>query len=317
MDALTHAVIGIAVGSFSGHPFSLNDPVYLASLLASQAPDLDILTRVKGPVAYLQHHRAFSHSLPGLLLWSSLITGAFLLLYPATSPASVFFWSLLGGLSHTIMDFFNTHGSSILWPVRKERKSCHLLNVFDPLLLALLLILHFFRLSPQLLAIVSVLTIVFYIAARHRLKQRSAARLRASFADADIRSVLLMPCLTRLFYWDFLLKTGSGYQVGRVGVFSPVIRIHAELPVNSSSALSRRAQSTAIGRFFATFTPFSYFEECEEGEKAAVRIYDLRYYKRKQFVHSGTIVFTDGLYPSQSYMESYGSKFRFAADRLN
>lgn len=310
MDALTHAVIGVAVGSFSGHPFSLHDPVYLASLLASQAPDLDILTRAKGPVAYLKHHRAFSHSLPGLLLWSSVITGVLLLVYPSASPASIFFWSLLGGLSHTITDFFNTHGSSILWPIRKERKSCHILNVFDPLLLALLLIPHLFRLSPQLLAISSMFTIILYVAARHRLKQRSAAWLRASFSNSDIRSVLLMPCLTRLFYWDFLLKTGSGYLVGRIGVFSPVIRIHARLPLNSSSALSRRAQSTAIGRFFATFTPFSYFEEYEEAEKKAVRIYDLRYYKRKQFVHSGTIVFTDGLYPSQSYMESYGSKIQ-------
>lgn len=308
MDALTHAIIGVAVGGFSGHAVSMHDPVYIASVLGSQAPDFDIVTRLGGPMSYLRHHRSFSHSLPGIIMWSALITGAFYLFSPATAAASVFLWSLLGGLSHIVIDFFNTHGTAILWPFRRERKSCNLLNVFDPVLLVLLLSLYVYQLPAQDLATASMTVIAVYIGIRRLLKQRAMLWLRAHFGEDAIRAILVMPCLTRIFYWDFLVKTGDAYFIGRIAAFYPSIVIHTELPARSSSTLSLQAQKTAIGRFFSTFTPFSYFEEHEEADEATVRIYDLRYYRKTHFVHSGTIVFSEDNLPAHAYIQSSGDK---------
>lgn len=308
MDALTHAVIGVAVGGFSGHPISMQDPIYIASVLGSQAPDFDIVTRLGGHMSYLRHHRAISHSLPGLVMWSALITGVFYLFSPASSPADVFLWSLLGGLSHIVLDFFNTHGGAVLWPFRQERKSCNLLNVFDPVLLALLLILYIYQLPAQDFAAASTTVIALYVATRRLLKQRAVTWLRAHFGDDGLISILVMPCLTRIFDWDFLVKTADTYYIGRIGAFYPTMVIHTELPTRASSDLSQQAQKTAIGRFFSTFTPFSYFEEREEKNESTVRIYDLRYYSNARFIHSGTIIFKDDKIPAKAYLQSYGAK---------
>ena len=43
MDALTHGLIGLAIGNLSGQPLSYNNPIYLAAFFGSLAPDLDIV----------------------------------------------------------------------------------------------------------------------------------------------------------------------------------------------------------------------------------------------------------------------------------
>ena len=308
MDALTHAIVGVAVGSLSGHTFSVHDPVYIAAVLGSQAPDFDLITRLGGPMSYLRHHRAFSHSLPGVLMWSLLITGGFFIFDPAAPLLNVFLWSLLGCLSHIAMDFFNTHGTAVLWPVSRQRKSCNLLNVFDPVLLFLLLFLYVFQLPPQTLAFASLAVILLYICTRGLLKQRTKIWLNDHFGAEGIRTILIMPCLTRLLYWDFLIKTQDKYYIGRIGMLHSTVYLHTELPKRSVSHLSIEAQKTAIGRFFSTFTPFSYFEETTDDNEATVQIYDLRYYNNSNFVHRGTIVFDDHKVPSRSYIQSYKDK---------
>lgn len=308
MDALTHAVIGVAVGGFSGHPLSWHDPVYIAAILGSQAPDFDCVTRLAGQISYLKHHRAFSHSLPGVLLWSSLIAAGFYLFNPAIPSAEVFFWSFLGGFSHILMDFLNTHGSAILWPYRKERKSCNLLNVFDPVLLALLLSLYIYRMPMQYMAIASTVIIAVYAGVRHFLKRRAASRLNNHFGGDTGGSLLVMPCLTRISYWDFLVKTDTMYYIGRISALRPLISIQTELPNRETSGLSSQVQQSAVGRFFSTFTPFSYCAEYAEADQTTVRIYDLRYYNKARFIHSGTIIFRDHQIPAHAYIQSYGNR---------
>ncbi|MCX7780530.1 MAG: metal-dependent hydrolase [Negativicutes bacterium] len=308
MDALTHAVIGVAIGGLSGNPLTLGDPVYIATVLGSQAPDFDLAARLKGQVNYLRHHRSFSHSLPGLLVWSALIAVGFYLHNPSLPSSSMFMWSFFGGLSHIVMDYFNTHGAAVLCPWKKDRKSLNLLNVFDPLLLGLLLCVHTFRLPPGRFAAVSLSLLTIYIVLRLILKKRAAAALHRHFAEEKVLHVVIMPCLTHILYWDFLVKTSETYYVGRIGALLPAITVHAKLPRQTLSPLAIRARKTAIGRFFAAFTPFCYFAAEEDKENPVVRIYDLRYYFKTRFLHSGTVVFNADCTPAQAYIQSYGDK---------
>lgn len=54
MDTLSHALVGIAIAGLSGHPLTVSDPIYLASILGAQAPDLDIIASVRGKFALLR-----------------------------------------------------------------------------------------------------------------------------------------------------------------------------------------------------------------------------------------------------------------------
>lgn len=68
MDAVTHVLAGACIARTG-----LNHKTALATLtfmLAAEAPDLDVLARLKGPVPGFIHDRGFTHSFVGLALVS-------------------------------------------------------------------------------------------------------------------------------------------------------------------------------------------------------------------------------------------------------
>lgn len=307
MDSLSHALIGLAVAGLSGHQLSLYDPIYLATVLGAQAPDFDIIAQLKGNFSYLRQHRAFSHSIPGLGLWSLLIGTLLYLFMPQTNLITLCSWAFAGGLSHMVIDYFNTHGAAILWPFRKERKSLHLLNVFDPILLTLMTSLYALPLTMFELSLGTFFTITSYISLRIILRQKARKHLTSLFSNQQIIQLTVMPSLKRILFWDFVLETSNRHLVGQLGALYPVLDIRANLPKPKNiSSLTLEAKKTPLGDFFTSFTPFIYFDEQHTQNSISVNIYDLRYILNKKFLHHATIIFDSNKLPTASYMYSYG-----------
>lgn len=307
MDSLSHALIGLAVGGLSGHQLTPNDPIFIATFLGAQAPDFDIIAQLRGNFSYLRQHRAFSHSLPGVGLWSALIGLALYLFTAQSSLFSLCGWAFAGGLSHIIIDYFNTHGAAILWPYCKERKSLQLLNVFDPLLLIIMTSLYLLPLTMLQLSLTTFCCILSYLYLRSRLRKKASKQLYKRFADQQVLQLTVMPSLKRIFFWDFVLETKKHYVVGQFGALHPVLNIYVNLlKPKKLSNFTVQAQKTPLGDFFTTFTPFIYFEEQESYNSIAVNMYDLRYILNQKFLHHGTILFDSNKLPTESYMYSYG-----------
>lgn len=308
MDSLSHALIGIAIAGLSCHPLSVHDPIYLAAILGAQAPDFDIIAQVKGKFSYLRQHRAFSHSIPGLVLWSIIISTGLSIFMPQATLLSLLGWSFAGSLSHILIDYFNTHGAALLWPLRKERKSLQLLNVFDPILLVLLLSIYMLDFTMFTLSCLTFLILMSYITFRFILRKKGKKQLLELFSQRDILQVTVMPSLKRILFWDFVLETNDSYLVGQIGAISPVLELHADLAKPKDiSNFTQQAQKTLIGDFFATFTPFIYFKEQKTLHSISVTIYDLRYVLNKEFLHRATIIFDNNNLPATSYLHTYGS----------
>lgn len=315
MDSLSHALIGIAIAGLSGHPLSLQDPIYLAAILGSQAPDFDIIAQLKGKFSYLRQHRSFSHSVPGLLIWSTIISIVLHIFIPQISVLVLFTWASAGSLSHIAIDYFNTHGAAILWPLRKERKSLQLLNVFDPILLLMLISLYTLSLTMFTVSCLTFFIVILYISFRIILRKRAKNQLLDLFSEQEIIKITVMPSLKRILFWDFVLETKNSYLVGQLGIFYPALQINANLTKQKSiSTFTLQAQKTVIGDFFATFTPFIYFEEQKNINSNYVTIYDLRYIMNKQFLHRATIIFDDNNLPTTSYLHSYGSTMKIPCE---
>lgn len=307
MDSLTHALIGMAVAGFSGHDLSLYDPIYLATVLGAEAPDFDIIAQLNGKFSYIRQHRAFSHSIPGLIIWSVLISIILYFFMSPTNLLSLFSWSFAGGLSHIMIDYFNTHGVALLWPFRKERKSLCLLNVIDPILLVLMMGLYSLNLTMTQLSIGTFFIIAIYILLRILLRSKARKQLTNLFDSQKIIQISVMPALKRILFWDFVLETEDRHLVGQLGALYPVLEIKANLPKQKTfSTFTIQAQKTPLGDFFTSFTPFIYFEEKQQTHSLSVNIYDLRYILNKQFLHHGTIIFDGNKIPTASYMYSYG-----------
>ncbi|MBP2653895.1 MAG: Protein of unknown function transrane [Firmicutes bacterium] len=315
MDSLSHALIGLAVASLSCHQPALNDPVYIAAVLGSQAPDFDIIAQLRGSISYLRQHRFFSHSIPGLTFWSLSIAGILQLSLVQPNFVQNIFWAFMGGLSHILIDYFNTHGVALLWPFKKDRKSVPLLNVFDPIILLILLIPYAFQLSMRSLSFATFTALAAYILLRYLLRRQLSIWLKKYFCDHVITKMWLMPSLNHLLFWDFVIETNNRIFIGHRGMLHSALTIKADLPKHQlMSPLTQKAQQTCLGQFFHLFTPYSFFEEHWENDSVKVTIYDLRYYANQQFIHSGTILFDLDQVPSEYYLHSMGRTLKFAAE---
>lgn len=313
MDALSHALIGLATAGLSGHQFSLSDPVYLAALLGSLAPDFDIIAQLRSSFSYIRQHRASSHSLPGLGIWSLFIASGIQLFEPQAAFLTTLIWAFAGGLTHIIADYLNTHGSALIWPLKKDRKSHYLLNVFDPVLLFIMLVLFGIGLQPRIYAISTFSALFSYIIIRFYLKRRATSWLQNQFNGQPIANLAVMPSLRRLFFWDFVLETTDSFIIGRIGALYPVIEINRSLPKQSiTSYAAMEAKKTVVGNFFQHFTPLIYYEESRTDNFFTVNIYDLRYLINQQFRHRATIIFDEDYVPVASYMFAYGRKIRIS-----
>lgn len=111
MDIITHAAIGVTLAGTVAEQPALAAGLLIGSVL----PDLDVLARLFGRRAMMIHHQTYSHSLP-LLLLVSCVCG----LIPELG------WMFASGLFagaglHVLMDYSNTLGVTLLWPVVRRR----------------------------------------------------------------------------------------------------------------------------------------------------------------------------------------------------
>ena len=150
MDPLTHLMTG-AVLACSG--FNRKAAYATAAMtLAAEAPDLDVLWSVRGPIAAFEHHRGWTHTFLGLPLEAAVVVGAVWLFHrwrvkrgKPIKQAAPLRWGLLYGfalialLSHLLLDWTNNYGLRPFFPFNPRWYSASLVFIVEPVMLLLLL----------------------------------------------------------------------------------------------------------------------------------------------------------------------------------
>jgi inner membrane protein len=131
MDNLPHTAIGIFLARAGAGRWSPRATAIL--LVASNAPDIDVLAGLAGPLAYLHYHRGLAHALvamPVLALLSVAVVrlaGRKPLYWPGACAAA-----LLGVASHLLLDWTNTYGIRLLLPFSARWLRLDATSVVDP-----------------------------------------------------------------------------------------------------------------------------------------------------------------------------------------
>ena len=145
----------------------------LAMTLAAEAPDLDTLWSVKGPIASFQHHRGITHTFLGLPFEGLIVVGVVWLFHryrlrraelssakaaipnpdptadqpiPHSLTAAPIRWPLLYGfvlialLSHILLDWTNNYGIRPFFPFNPRWYADSIVFIFEPVLFVALLI---------------------------------------------------------------------------------------------------------------------------------------------------------------------------------
>jgi inner membrane protein len=163
MEPVTHFLTG-AVLSRSGFNRKAAYAT-LAMTLSAEAPDLDVLWSFKGPIAGFEHHRGWTHSFLGIPFEALIVVSVVWLVHrwrlrrnPAlttTAPISwlrLYLFSVIGFLSHILLDWTNNYGVRPFAPFNSRWYSGSFVFIFEPLIfLALLAAL----VAPTLFGLIS------------------------------------------------------------------------------------------------------------------------------------------------------------------
>lgn len=207
MDMITHTLAGLALGTLSGEPLSLTNPIYLSSMLGAIAPDIDVLwgykklKRRRDLPSWLQH-RAITHSLVGMPIIAFTIAFGLNLAFPQTSFWLLFLFSLMGVISHSLLDLTNCYGVTILWPLKKKAYSLNLVPLIDPILISFFLLMigsvSYIKTLPPALFV----TALSYLMLRWIFLSRTRNAMSLYYAVAP-SAIQMIPPPVSLRKWDF------------------------------------------------------------------------------------------------------------------
>jgi len=286
MDPVTHAVIGVAVSKAAGNGIALSDPATMGIVIGSVFPDIDILLQKWGDYVYLKNHRGATHSILGLAASAALISAVLSGFYRGAGMQELFLWSMLGCLSHTFFDVFNSYGAKLLWPFNNKKFSLSLMTIFDPVFLALLM---GYILSGGSIGQVFLGAFAAYLVFRMGMRLAVESGLKKKFKNCSVK-LSVLPSMTGLFRWHFILKTEKSNIVGEKSALKGDEKIMRTLHEIQDEAMDAVLHS-AIGKFFREFTPLFHVTREKVGGVTRYIFIDLRYYVRNNFLHHGVLEF--------------------------
>lgn len=294
LDPITHGLIGAALCVLSQHPLSLNDPVFLGTTIGAMLPDMDIVTHVKGRLNYLLKHRGASHSLLALTGISVCLTSVLYAFFPSTPWNTIFFWTLVGTLSHGVTDLLNSFGAELLWPFVRKKLTIDMIILTDPVIFGLFLtsLLVSYNKSdwgPQSTWTATGLS-VLYLIIREADRRKIRHSLQMTYHVPEIADIKLLPAMYRPFDWNFLILQEHLVRFGVVRNHMP--QVCRTLPRwDEDNPYVASALDGALAEVFDKFTPYYHIVSNQEDNAGPkVEFMDLRYWNKEAFLYTGQVV---------------------------
>lgn len=286
MDPITHLMTG-AVLARSGFNRKAAYAT-LAMTLAAEAPDLDMLWSIRGPIAAFQHHRGWTHTLLGIPLEAAVVVGAVYLFHrwrlrrnkPATQSAPLR-WGLLYGfalialLSHLLLDWTNNYGLRLFFPFNPRWYAGSLVFIFEPIIFILLLIA---LIAPALFGLVNsevgarkpafrgrgwaiaALIAIVALWGWRAVEQQQAIQLALNSQDfgtdpgsVQVLHVYAEPYPTNPFRWQVVVDTPNFYQLGTADTFTNTVATSANSDIfykPAETAATLAAKQSWLGHVY-------------------------------------------------------------------
>jgi len=307
VDPITHGVIGLALSSFSGQAVSFDNPVSIGCALGAMSPDIDVVSRLFfDDMVYCKHHRGFSHSLPSLAILAGGITFGLSFMFPEMVIWQVLLWTFLGAVSHTVFDILNSYGAMLL----NKKVKANLLSLYDPVLTVIALFLIFFR-YHNLISLTTAGGLFFvYIGIRIWMKRNARKRIAKHFSHGyAVEEVEILPSLKVFYKWDFIVHSSSHDIVGNFNQFKGIVKVIEKLPKRQKHLMDVFMQ-TNVGAYFSDFTPNFHVASFKEMEHTVLKVIDLRYHFKGNFMHHAEVRLDESMNVVESYFQPYNQSRR-------
>ncbi len=296
MDNVTHTLTGLALARAGLNRWCPRATAL--ALVSANIPDSDIINLAKGPLAYLEAHRGYSHSLlclPVMATLSVLIVAA---LYRERLPwARAVALCCIGVSSHLLLDWTNSYGIRLMLPFSPEWFHLDLNGLYDAAILTMLTAAAVWPWFNRLvsgeigerasggrgIALAALTFFALYDGGRALLHGQAQAQLQARIYDdaAPLRTAAL-PNSYNPFRWSGIVETAGSFQVLDVNALGQLDVSSARIYYKPSlTADFQAAKATEPFRFFQYFSRFPVWSEnpVQGGDRRGARIElsDLRF----------------------------------------
>jgi inner membrane protein len=289
MDTSTHFVMGLGLFGLAHLDPAMTgntdtaQAILIGTVAGSQIPDIDALYRLRGSAVYIRHHRGWSHSLPMLLIWPTLLMLLLFCYFPQANALHVWLWTLLAVVVHVFIDLFNTYGTQALRPLSQRWISWNTIHIFDPFLFILhlvgFLLCAVLPISAGIIFAFIYLLLILYLVWRSWVHQRVI-----KWAKAQVKQVgryTITPTL-RWHVWHVIVETTEKVHIGEIhgkrllwtGLLSAKDLTHP--------AVIQSKQADPVHAFHS-FTSYGYPQVISRPYGYEVRWLDVRYHYKKHF----------------------------------
>jgi inner membrane protein len=308
LEPITHFLTGACMGRAG---FNRKTALATATMtLAAEAPDLDVFTRLHGPVYGFQHHRGFTHSFLGLFLVAAVVVAFMYGVWrlrgrPIKDPSRPPRWGLLflfayiAGLSHLLLDYTNNYGVRPFWPFWEKWYSWDIVFIFEPVMFVVLLL---GLITPSLFALIHdemgvrpkgprgrgaaipalVLVLLMYGVRDFEHRRAIAALSARTYESAEAVRVSAYPTMITPFRWYGVAETRNFFALMPVDSLEPAVDPAGQMEIRykpEETPVSEAAKRSYLGRVYLDWAvyPITETEELESGGYI-VEFQDLRYW---------------------------------------
>ncbi|MHA0856472.1 metal-dependent hydrolase [Paenibacillus sp. CMAA1364] len=311
MDTGTHLVMGFTLAGLAHiDPVVNTNPslaiaVTLGTVLASQAPDIDSVLRLKNNAVYIRNHRGITHSIPFLAIWTVLITTVISVFFRDISILHLALWTGVAVCVHVFSDLFNTYGTQAFRPFTEKWISWNIIHIFDPfifgshLVAILLWVLGMVDPAP-LFTVLYASTIGYYIwrTLHHYRKTVHVAQMDPKYQEGD--TYYLIPTIS-LHQWNVVkLQPIGSYDIGTLNR-NTLNWTFEDVTSSTHEAVEHSKQHPNV-KSFLYFTSFAIADVQHVNNGYIVRWTDVRYRHRTQYPFVSIVIMDKQFKPIDSYI---------------
>lgn len=289
MDTGTHFVMGIGLFALAhldptttSHP-ETTQAIALGTIIGSQAPDVDTLYRLSGNSNYIRNHRGWTHSLPMLIIWPTLISACIQLVLPDANFLHLWLWTFFAVFIHIFIDLFNTYGTQAFRPLSQRWISWDILNIFDPFIFTIhligFLLWWLFPSHPGQIFGSLYLLMIAYILRRAWVHHRLLIWVKKKANEPGEYKVT--PTY-KPHVWNVVLKQKHRVKMGEIQKNQLLWTGQILLDQYDHPAVQASKKAEDI-RAFLSFTSYGFPQVMKRDYGYEVRWLDVRYHHKKHF----------------------------------
>ncbi len=255
----------------------------LTMTLAAEAPDIDVVWSLGGPVTGFAHHRGMTHTLLGAPLMALVITGLVWVLARLLPPprlpvrwSRVWLLALVADGSHIFLDWTNNYGLRPFFPFDRHWYAGSFVFIVDPLLLLFLLgglVLpavfglvdgEMRRKPPGELRgrgwALAALTSAGVLWGVRAVEHGKAERLMAA-SSPKLTRVAAEPSLADPFTWRGLGDAGTAYQTATVHSWTGTVEGEGSIDKPEHTPAVAEARRSYLGRVYGDWSSWPAIED--------------------------------------------------------